>query len=502
MAEFRLVKGSVQERFMNSRAKVQLFAGGYAGGKTATMCVKALMLIEKYPGMNVLMARSTYPKLTDTLLKEFVKWCPESWIESYTKGPPTTIVLKNGTTINFRYVSQQAKQEGGTSNLLSATYDLIVFDQIEDPEISEKDFLDLLGRLRGMTRYHGEDMSMPLSGPRWFLISCNPSRNWVYRKLVKPLQQFAESGYRSPELMVDNKGNPIIDLIEGSTYDNAENLEADYIQTLEAAYKGQMRDRFLLGKWAAYEGLIYPKYDERIHRVSHNQMVRYLRKLRMLGHMPKALEGYDHGIAKESCYLLSFADHQKNVLVLDGFYQREQAIGDSANAIMDLREQYDFKGDTAIFADPAVFRRGAGDKKVVGRTVAEIYQECGIWMRPGNNEVINGIAKVSSYIEPLETHRNPFTGAPGSPHIYFSDKLDFVDKEITDYYWAKTPDNDNDDKPVDRNDHAMDTLKYMLSEEPTAPTQTYKAKETPDWMYWHEKESDDGDKVPVRRRVG
>ena len=41
--------------------------------------------------------------------------------------------------------------------LLSATYDWIGLDQIDDPGITHKDFLDLLGRLRGDTPYRVEE---------------------------------------------------------------------------------------------------------------------------------------------------------------------------------------------------------------------------------------------------------------------------------------------------------------------------------------------------------
>ena len=191
MPTFRLFERSLQDRFQKSRAKIQLYGGGFANGKTANVCIKAIELAKDYPGCNALMARSTYPKLNDTLRKEFLKWCPEDWIKSFPKSAngSNTCTLKNGSTINFRYIAQQGKNanEATTSNLLSATYDFVVVDQIEDPEIVHKDLLDLLGRLRGMATYEGNDPSMPSSGPRWLLITCNPTRNWVYRELVKPL---------------------------------------------------------------------------------------------------------------------------------------------------------------------------------------------------------------------------------------------------------------------------------------------------------------------------
>ena len=72
MATFRIYEDSLQERFQASRAKIQLFGGGFANGKTAYACFMALQLAIDYPGSNGLIARATYPKLNDTIRKEFI----------------------------------------------------------------------------------------------------------------------------------------------------------------------------------------------------------------------------------------------------------------------------------------------------------------------------------------------------------------------------------------------------------------------------------------------
>ena len=111
MATYKIHEGSLNERFLASRSKIQFFGGGFANGKTATTCIKMINIAKDYPGANLLMARSTYPKLNDTLRKEFLKWIPASWIQSFPKSAngSNTCTLTNGTTINFRYITQQGK---------------------------------------------------------------------------------------------------------------------------------------------------------------------------------------------------------------------------------------------------------------------------------------------------------------------------------------------------------------------------------------------------------
>jgi len=489
---YKLREGSIHERFDNSRAKIQFFGGGFANGKTAAVCVlKALKVAKDYPGANILMARSTYPKLNDTLRKEFLKWCPRDWIESFpmSAGGTNTCTLKNGTTINFRYVAQQGKsEEATTSNLLSATYDLIVIDQIEDPEIVEKDFDDLLGRLRGMARYAGNDSTMPATGPRWLVVTSNPTRNWVYRKLIKPLHTYKRTGAKTKDLIVDvDTGEPLIDLFEGSTYENKENLEADFIKTLEATYRGQMRDRFLMGQWAAYEGLVYPGFDETQHLVSADRIRMYLSQLKREGYDIEWIEGYDYGLAQPACYLLSFVDPYGNVIVCDGFYEAELSVAAQEQMIKEIRTAWSMKPTQAVLADPSIFKRQAGDKYTVGKTIAQMFD---LQMQRGNNDKINGIVKVSSYLHIQEFHISPFTKTGPAPYLFFSEELEFIPTEFGDYYWKKDSKTGEPlDEPNDRRDHAMDTIKYLLSRRPkiSGLSATIR-KQMPKYLLWGDRD--------------
>lgn len=472
--------GSLAERFRQSRNKIQIIGGGFGNGKTTNVCIRALELAREYPGSNGLMARSTYPKLNDTLRKEFLKWCPKNWIKSFpmSNNGSNTCTLTNGSTINFRYVQQTTRgEETGTSNLLSATYDWIVVDQIEDPEIVEKDFLDLLGRLRGKTPYIGTDPTMPRSGPRFCILTCNPTRNWFYKKVVRPYHMYMQSGKMQEGLLVerdedgkvvlgtDGKPHVLLDLFEGSTYENAHILDRDFIMTLESTYTGQMRERFLLGHWGAYEGLVYPEYNDLVHTVDTKDMIDLLQGMRANGYNINFFEGYDFGLASPSCYGLWFVDNDGNAMLLDGYYQKELDPGVQSDRIRAIRSRWSVDDDNYVFADPSIFRRTGGNTSQ-DSTVAALFEKNGIRMRRGNNDVLGGIAKVSSYLHIRRFHRNPFSGMSGAPSIFVSRDLGWFADEIGNYYWAKDGKGEMNDKPNDKNDHAMDMTKYALTDVP------------------------------------
>lgn len=508
MREYRIDEGSVHQRFLNSTAKLQVFGGGFGNGKTAAACVKAIKLLTDYPGCNGLIARATFPKLNDTIRKEFKHWCPPSLIRTFpeSKNSDNTAKFTNGSQVNFRYIAQQGKgMEQSTSNLLSATYDFMIVDQMEDPEITEKDFYDLLGRLRGNAIYRGVEAHMPKTGPRFFMMTVNPTGNWFYKRIVRPIKIYEATGKITDDLLCerDEQGMPIlvagkpimlIELFEAPTYANAKNLGADFIKTLESTYRGQMRDRFLMGEWASYEGLVYPQYNDINNLVTHNDMLEYMNQLGQRQYQFKWREGYDFGIASPSCYLLSFTCPNGAVHVVDGFYRKEMSINDQVNEIKRIRAIYGVSPQE-IYGDPSIFRRMSTTAKTVGKSTSELFYDASgqtdhkITFRRGNNDILNGILKVGAYLSVQPHVTNPYSGQVNAPLMYFSDKLTFLQDEITGYMWQKDAQGKPMDKPNDRDDHAMDTLKYLMTDTPEIGQILLDITRVPKYMQWHEHHS-------------
>jgi hypothetical protein len=503
---YNLEEGSVQEAFQNSRAKIEIFGGSYGNGKSTGMIIKALKMAKLYPGSLGLMARATYPKLNDTLRRDFFKWCPRRWIKRRPTKDDNSCYMHDGTTIHFRYVSQKGKntEDGSTtSNVLSATYDWIVVDQIEDPEISYKDFLDLLGRLRGATPFRetkdmseAEIMTWPETGPRLMLLGCNPTRNWVYRELIAPYHMWKNRGIYTDKLLVDKiTKQPIMELFESDVYANRKNLPEDYIPTLEATYKGQMHDRYVLGKWSAYEGLIHAEYDAQRHCLSHKDIMEYLTELRQGHVIVKALEGYDFGLSNASCYILGFVDDIGRVILVDGYYEPGLSYDKQPDRINEIRQRYfgliEFS-EEPIIADPDIFRKKVVAKRETGVSVAKLFNDLGLRMRPGHNDITAGIAKVNGYLSDKLGARHLLTEEPAGPMLYVCEDLTWFDNEITNYYWKKNPLGQQIDEPQEHNDHAMNTIKYMLSFLPEPSEIIVPAdKLPPDWMFWHEMDPQD-----------
>ena len=79
------------------------------------------------------------------------------------------------------------------------------------------------------------------------------------------------------------------------------------------------------------------------------------------------------------------------------------------------------------------------------------------------------------------------SGEKPGPLLYVNEELEFIQDEIFSYYWKRNPQGQNVDEPIDNNDHAMNTLKYMLSKLPE-PSEIIipESVKMPEWMYWQE----------------
>jgi len=492
--KYKIVRGGLHHRFLQCRKKIQVLAGGFGNGKTAAVCVRAIQLCMDYPGCNGLIARETYPKLNDTIRKEFYKWCPHSAVKRWPTKDDNTLIFKNGSTVNFRYIAQRGKASVDgitTSNLLSATYDWAIVDQMEDPLIQYKDFLDLLGRLRGSTPYKGSDRSMPMTGPRWLIMTANPTANWFYKKIVKPFHKYRATGTVAEDLLHDPVTmEPIIEVLEGSTYENKHNLEQDFLTGLEASYQGQMRNRFLMGEWAAYEGLVYPEFNPLIHMIPRSDMNEILDKAVRSKSPLDNVEGFDFGIVSPSCYLGGFVDYYGRVFIMDGFYKPNMSIDDIGSEILEKQERisYGVQQDNPIWCDPAIFKRTIvdGTGKTTDTVAKLLKNRFDLFLKPGQNVIGSGIMKVSEYLIPRVGMHYDSSQEKG-PMIYFADDLSFIEDEFQTYFWKTNSEGERQDEPNDKNDHAMDVIKYMLSRLPEASVFNFRRPVlTPEYMKWQE----------------
>jgi hypothetical protein len=451
--------------FFECREEVAGFTGGFGNGKTSVMGVLACYIAENYEEARVLVGRATRPKLEDSTKPEILKWVPEDSVSRWPSERWNNIEFKaTGSRIEFRHVRQEGKGKGEEqSNLLSATYDAIFIDQMDDPEFSYKDFADLFGRLRGTAKYIGDDPSFPRFGPQYMRFGANPTRNWLYREVCGPFFLYEKSGLITPKLLIDpDTRKPIIKIFNAPSQANKKHTGERFSKRMEIVFRGAMNKRYIAGDWDAYEGLVYPDYDDTVHMVEHGDLTAYI-KAQLANDSLGVAEGYDYGQVVPSCYALAFFNEVGDVFIIDGFYEANALVKKQAKWIKEIRNEWQVIPTEPVFADPQLFKKTSAQKDVVAQSITSMFEEEGIVMQRGANDIASGIEKVGSYLAVDKMHLHPVKRTYGAPRIYVSSKLDWWHNEIADYYWNKNIAGQNVDKPMDRNDHAMDMTKYLLT---------------------------------------
>jgi hypothetical protein len=123
----------------------------------------------------------------------------------------------------------------------------------------------------------------------------------------------------------------------------------------------------------------------------------------------------------------------------------------------------------------------------VGKTIADMFKEDGIYMRRGNNDITNGVVKVGSYLNINHRLLHPVQRSAPSPRLFCNAKLDWWSDECAGYFWQQSTSGERIDKPMDRNDHAMDATRYLLSDMPDIGRYvTPENERVPSWMLWQE----------------
>lgn len=241
----------------------------------------------------------------------------------------------------------------------------------------------------------------------WF--NCNPSHpyHWFYREwILKAREKNA--------------------LYLHFTMDDNPSLSASVRERYKRLYSGVFYDRFILGKWVAAEGIVYPMFDEHTH---------------VADTLPDSFSRYavscDYGTVNPSSFGL-WGESGGVWYRIDEYYYSSKREGISRTD----EEHY------------AGLRRLIGDRHIEGVIVdpsAASFIEC--IRRHGEfpviaakNDVISGIRRVSDALK--------------SGRIMFGKNCSDIIREFSLYRWDESR---GGDVPIKENDHAMDDLRYFVS---------------------------------------
>lgn len=421
-----------QMDFHLDQHKIKMWSGGFGSAKTSTCGAEFVTLALSTPNGVGLVGASTYPQLEQTSKKQILDMIPDDFIESIDKKN-NVWYLTNGYEIMFRSFDDEQK-------LRSLNLAHIWMEEANGTDMS------IFTQLQTRLRHHSTDYHR-------LLISTNPDMNWVRQEVLMKSDQII--GAAEEYIQDRSETNKNISTHIAATSKNTF-LPPNYVDDLKAGKPDWWISRYLEGSFNFSEGAVYPHFADTIVDIDPAWVREQIRKKGW-----KVIAGGDFGIRDNTVQLLAALDPVEGVVyVYDEYVANRVGIPTHAREMKRRLEHIPQGLLMKMMGDPSGKRKNLSDN----RSVFDHYAEYGIYWQPADNRLDVGIMKVFSYIEMEKLKVLGHLKETIAEHLkYVYKPVDLGDKI--------------DEKPVDKDNHTVDTLRYILQELPDDPdklrTETY-----------------------------
>jgi PBSX family phage terminase large subunit len=252
----------------------------------------------------------------------------------------------------------------------------------------------------GRLRQHG------MHGWAWLATSPR-GRNWVYKRFGVP-----RANYR---------------LIRAKTKDNPY-LDREFIAALYEEYDGDFAKQELEGEFIAFEGLIYPEFTTASHLFTETIDTRKFKRV---------IAGVDWGWNNPGCILVGGVDGDGRVTIVHEEYARRKRIEQWAEIAKELRDEWKID---AFYCDPS-------EPDYIKK-----FKELGCRAYAADNRVLPGLEEVRKRL--VIRH-------DGLPRLRVVQGAANLINEFEQYQWAENKEGLRD-QPRKANDHAADSLRYLV----------------------------------------
>lgn len=416
-----------QLRFHLDPVKFKMYAGGFGSAKTSTCGAEFITLALNTPNGVGLVGAYTYPQLEETAKKQVLDMLPSDLIEKYNQQK-NTLTLTNGYKIMFRSFDDEQK-------LRSLNLCHIWMEEANGTPFS------IFTQLQTRLRHHATDKHC-------IILSTNPDSNWIKTEfLLKSARIYGSADeYARPEEDKNPNMHTHIARTDMNTY-----LPPTYVEDVSVGKPEHWVRRYLKGSFLNAEGLVYPNFEAAItDEITKEQVIHNVQTKGW-----SVYAGSDFGINDPTTLLLVAVDPVDGMAYLyDEYVRNRVAVPTHAVAMKEKMSHLPYGGLQKLVGDPSGKKRNINDKK----SIFDHYAEYGIYYREGDNRIETGIMKVYGYLDlkRLKILANCVeTIREGRGYRYPEVELD-----------GKTS-----DKPIDKDNHCMDTLRYIMQELPDDPLQ-------------------------------
>ena len=415
-----------QEEFFRAKAPRIAYGGARGGGKSFAMRAKLVLLALRYPGIQILLLRRTFPELRENHINPLRRWL--LGIASY-KESTKEFVFATGSRIKLGYLAEEAD----TLQYQGQAYEVIGMEEATQFTESQYYAMTECCRMFGLLKEKFV--------PRMYF-TCNPGgvgHHWVKRL-------FIDRDYRRGENPEDYV------FIPSTVYDNRYIMKEnpDYVKSLENL-PPLRRKAMLCGDWDAFEGQFFPEFDREKHVLRPFEIPREWHRFGAL----------DYGLDMTAFLLFAYPPDRSRLVVYRELYEPNLILSKAAEKIMEISRGENLR---YIAASPDL----GGRRQDGGKTGFDIFASRGVkGMIPADNERVAGWRRVREYLQ-AKGEKDAFLGIFPQcknlirtlPRLIF-DPVKCEDAALSPHELT----------------HAPDALRYGLSSVPFLPGEEVPIKE-------------------------
>ncbi len=415
-----------QEEFFRAKARRIAYGGARGGGKSFAMRAKLVLLALRYPGIQILLLRRSFPELRENHINPLRKWL--YGIATFRESTKE-FLFASGSRIKLGYLAE----EGDVLQYQGQAYEVIGME--EATQFTEAQYYAMTEccRLSGQMK---EKFT-----PRMYF-TCNPGG--VGHAWVKRL--FIDRDYRDGEAAEDYV------FIPSTVYDNRylirENPE--YVRNLESL-PPLRRKAMLEGDWDVFEGQYFTEFDRKKHEIKPFEIPDSWHRFAAM----------DYGLDMTCCLWFAYPPDRSRIVIYRELYEPSLVLSAAAEKILKFQGKEELR---YLTASPDL----SGRRQDAGKTGFDILKNCGLrGLVSADNERIAGWRRVREFLR-AETEEGAYLGIFPScrnlirtlPRLTF-DSVKTEDAAIHPHEYT----------------HAPDALRYGLSSLPFLPGEIRAEKE-------------------------
>lgn len=426
--------------------------GGYGTGKTTTSREEIYKHVFLTPRANVLVGANVASQYEQTIKREIENDIPAALVKYYSTQK-SYMDLFNGARILYRPLADAEKLR---------SFNLTMFVIVEASETPIESFAQLKTRSRNMraARQRMDSFGRPVykrdSNGReipeyshvWIrgIIESNPDSGWIKSEVL----QVADEVHTYGNVLENFVQNPetkdrFISAHVASTEVN-QYLPEDFVEQITKNKPAWWVSRYVFGSFSYSEGLVYPTAVDSV--IPDTVIPKFWRRL----------ISFDYGLHDDAVFLFGAISIDDGLLHI---YREVRVNNQNVERLAQL--YFDNSKDIpsgGLYTAPLIDPKSAAKRDYDKKTLGDHFLEHGIAFQPGFVNVNARVFRLNTYFE--------------TKRVVIHESCAGLIGELKEYaFKPKSLERSvGEDKPVDKNNHAINALEWIVMALPANPRDT------------------------------